>query len=1159
MISPRRPLERWLFGFAVLFTAILVVSHSAEESAIVALLQTANVPLLSLAILLQLATYTIQSATWRRIASRGGAPLSLWDSTRFTFAKLFIDQSLPSGGLSGTAFVTQVLRQRGGAEERIIAGAILNILAFQAALVLGLLLAISLALWFELPTAVPAGAILLILPALFIVGAVILLHQRGIGLLPALIGRSTYLRDFSMLIEHADGEILRSRRAFFELTMAQLGILIFDALTLWAAIESLGGHRSPSALFPAFMVASAVKTFGFVPGGIGVFEAASTAVMTSTGLDPTLALSGTLIFRGLSYWIPMAPGFLIARSFKPKKSVGGPAPADWWSSPPTSLLTALRTTPQGLSSSEAATRIFPESSAGTAKTGLNLELRLFLKQLRSPLLMLLVFAAIAAALSGEWADSIIVLLIIAVSVGLAAAQESNAERAVRALRSRIAHHVQVVRDGVAIRCPATEIVPGDIIALSAGNIVPADGVLLSSNALFLNEAALTGEPFPIEKRPGVVAPTTPITERTNTLFAGSHVLTGSGTMLAVITGGATTFGAIAESLERRPGPTEFERSTRHFGYLVLSCMAALTCLIFFLNVQLGRAPIETLLFSVALAVSLSPELLPAILTINLARGAGVMASAGVLTRHTNGIENLGAIDILCTDKTGTITAGVIDVGGSFNHRGEPDQEVLALAAVNAALQSGFVNPLDVAIVHRSPVSLGNIKKIGEIGYDFSRKRISVVVERDGQTSLITKGSFESILSCCKTIGDGSILDEKAQGVIREHFQGWSKRGMRVLAVGERGISPAEQYTSADEQELIFRGFITFVDAPKSDAAGSIRDLKRLGIDTRIVSGDNALVCHHVAEEVGIPSSRIMTGSEIRALHGPALWQAVEATHVFAEIEPAQKEDIVIALKRLGHVVGFLGDGINDTPAMHAADVSISVEGAVDIARESADFVLLEPHLDILRRGVAEGRRTFVNTLKYIRMTMSANLGNTLSMAIGSIFLPFLPLLPGQILLNNFLSDIPALGLAGDTVDPELVASPERWHLGNVARFMLVFGLISSCFDLVTFWALLVNYGLDPASIRTGWFLESLFTELIIVLIVRTHRPILKSRPSRFLLWSVGIVALVGLAIPCIPAAHRIGFTTLSPWMFLIVVAIVFSYATVSEITKRFLFRKDPSM
>lgn len=1157
MIPLRRKRERWLFGFAVLCLAVLVVTHTAEESAILSLVGEANPPFFSLAILLQLATYAVQGGSLRNIAGCGGVPLSKRESIRLTLAKLFIDQSLPSGGLSGTTFVTRVLRHRGGSEERIIAGALQNILAFQLASVLGLIATIGIAAWLEHSTLISLAAALLIVPSLLIIGLLLIIHRYGTRFLPNVLTRHLHLEDLAALIKRADPTVLRSPRILAKITGAQSATLILDALTLWAAIESFGGHQTPFALFPAFMVASAVKTFGFVPGGLGVFEAASTAAMTTAGVPPALALSGTLLFRGLSYWIPMVPGCFIARSFHSRTPPVTPALTNWWSFPIATLLTTLQTSPAGLTTREATARREEIPAPPETRYPLSLELRSLFKQLKSPLLLLLVFAALAAAVSGEWADSLIVLLIIAGSAGLAATKESNAQRAVEALRSQIAHHVNVIRDGRSIARPAHDIVPGDLIQLSAGSIVPADGVLLTANALYLNEAALTGEPFPVEKRPSEVSPLAPLTERSNTVFAGSHVLTGSGTALAVLTGRATTFGAITERLQRQPAPTEFERSLRNFGYLVLSCMAAMTCLLFFLNVQLGRAPIETLLFSVALAVGLSPELLPATLTINLARGADVMAKVGVLTRHTNGIENLGAIDTLCTDKTGTLTAGVITVDGSFNHRGEPTPDILELAAINATLQSGLPNPLDEAIIRHTPSLPTDLKKIGEVGYDFSRKRISVVAEKAGQTHLIMKGAFESVLSCCTITTDGAVLDEKKRAEIRTIFERWSTNGLRVLGVAARPIPPAPRYLSTAENSLTFLGFVTFVDSPKPDAAQSITDLQNLGISTRIVSGDNALVCRHVAAEVGISTTTLMTGAQIKALHGPALWQAIEATHVFAEIEPAQKEDIVIALKRLGHVVGFLGDGINDTPAMHAADVSISVEGAVDIARESADFVLLQRHLDILRRGVEEGRRTFVNTLKYIRMTMSANLGNTISMAIGSVVLPFLPLLPGQILLNNFLSDIPALALAGDAVDPELIRTPERLHLGNVARFMLVFGLISSCFDLLTLGALVLTFGLIPEPIRSGWFLESLLTELVILLIVRTHRPVLQSKPSPALLWLIASMALLGLTIPALSFAHRIGFTTLTPPSLALILGIVCLYALASEAAKRPFFRRNP--
>jgi Mg2+-importing ATPase len=567
-------------------------------------------------------------------------------------------------------------------------------------------------------------------------------------------------------------------------------------------------------------------------------------------------------------------------------------------------------------------------------------------------------------------------------------------------------------------------------------------------------------------------------------------------------------------------------------------------------VLMGRPPISTLLFAVALAVGLSPELLPAILTINLARSAQMMARSGVLVRHLNAIENLGGIDVLCTDKTGTLTEGVMTLEGAYDPAGRPSPTVLAEAALNAALETGIGSPLDDAILAAATIDLSSVHKRAEIPFDFVRKRVSVVAEDKAGIRLVAKGAFHQMRAACTTLGDGTALDDSTATLLDGHHRRWSAQGYRVLAVATRRLSDAMSYGRELESDLAFQGFLTFVDPPKPGVRAALADMASLGVSIKMITGDTLLVAQHVAALVGLDASRALTGEQLQQLSEPALQHVTDRTDLFAEVDPNQKERIIRALRRAGHTVGFLGDGVNDAPAMHAADTSLSVDDAVDVARDAADFVLLERDLNVIRRGIEEGRRTFANTMKYIRTTTSANLGNMLSMAVASTFLPFLPLLPGQILLNNFLSDVPAIGLADDNLDAEQVARPTRWNVRSVTVFMLVFGLISSGFDFLTFGLLLQWYGTQPETFRTAWFIESLLTELVVALVVRTYRPFFRSRPGTLLLWSTVLLIPLTFALPVLPFAGVLGFVPIPMGLQVMLVAITALYACTVELAKR---------
>jgi Mg2+-importing ATPase len=827
----------------------------------------------------------------------------------------------------------------------------------------------------------------------------------------------------------------------------------------------------------------------------------------------------------------------------------------YWTEDAGDLLRALGSGSGGLSDDEAARRLAVVGPNALAPETAVSSLRVLVDQFRSPLVLILAFAAVVSALAGEVSDSVVVAAIVLLSAGVGFVRERDAKQAIEKLRARLTFTTQVVRGGVPRRVSAKELVPGDVVVLSAGALVPADGVVLEATDLHVNEAILTGETFPTEKLPGRAPAAATLSARAGCVFMGTNVRTGTGRVLVVATGVRTTYGQIAGRLKLRPPETEFDRGVRQFGLFLTSAMLVLVLAVFAINVLFARPVVEALLFAVALAVGLSPELLPAILSVNLAQSARALAKHGVLVRRLAAIENLGSMDVLCTDKTGTVTEGEIAIEGAVDPEGRPDAAVLALAARNARLQTGLVNPIDEALMKVAPDG-GSDEKLAEIPYDFVRKRLSVVVRAAAGAELLTKGAVEPVLAACATVAGArgpAPLDEAARAALRARALRWCEDGVRVLAVARRSLPLADAYGRGDEVDLELVGFVLLADPPKAGAARALADLRALGVRVKIISGDNRLVARHVARAVALDGDDVMTGAELDELHDEALWARAERVSVFAEVDPNQKERVILALKKMGHVVGFMGDGVNDAPAMHAADTSLSVDGAVDVARDAADFVLLDKDLDVLRRGILEGRTTFANTLKYLQTTISANLGNMLSMAVASLFLPFLPLLASQILLNNFLSDIPAFGLAGDAVDPELTARPRRWDLRSLRRFMVQFGLLSSVFDFATFAALLLGARAAPPEFRTAWFVESLLTELVIALVVRTRRPFYRSRPGRFLLWSTAGVAAATLAVPYAPLPRALGFVPLPAPLLGAVLAITGAYVVGAELLKRKFF------
>jgi len=794
---------------------------------------------------------------------------------------------------------------------------------------------------------------------------------------------------------------------------------------------------------------------------------------------------------------------------------------------------------------------------------------LLLRQFESPLVLILAVAAAISLVLQQWVDAGIILAIVLGSSLLSFFQEYRASTAVESLKKRLALTARVLRDGVEQALPVAQIVPGDVVLLLAGNLIPADGLVIEAQDFLVSEASMTGESFPVEKRPGIVAPDASLAERSNTVFLGASVRSGTAKVLVVRTGRRTEFGAIAARLRARQPETDFARGVRQFGYLLIRVMVVIVLFVLTVNLTLDRPVIESLLFAVALAVGLSPELLPAIISVTLSAGARAMGKRGVIVRRLDAIENLGSMDILCTDKTGTLTEGAIVLSEVLDAANRPSDAVRQLAYVNAALETGIENPLDAAIVAAGAASgldTDGLTKIDEIPYDFVRRRLTIVVADDatpGKHLIVTKGAFSNVLDGCTALErDGAEvpLDDAARSELDVVFRSKGEQGFRVLALATRRVAAQPDYDREDERDMVFRGFLVFLDPPKPEARQTINDLARLGIAIKVISGDNRHVTAHMAEVVGLDATSMLTGEDLAGMKDEALWHLAPRTDLFVEIDPQQKERIVRALQRTGNSVGYLGDGINDAPALHAADVGISVAEAVDVARESADIILLSRDLDVLRQGVEDGRRTFANTLKYISITTSANFGNMISMALATPLLPFLPLAAKQILLNNFLSDLPSLAISSDNVDPERVSSPQRWNVRDIQRFMIVFGLISSVFDLLTFGVLLYIFHAGQAVFQTSWFMISLLTELAVVLVLRTRKPAFRSRPSRLLLWSTLAVAAATFAIPFLGGVSALfGFVPLSATELAAVVAIVCGYIVSTEIAKAWFFRHEKAV
>lgn len=815
----------------------------------------------------------------------------------------------------------------------------------------------------------------------------------------------------------------------------------------------------------------------------------------------------------------------------------------------------------GLSEAEAAERLArdgPNALESGRRSALVLQL---LARFKNPLIILLLAAGAMEAATGDFVSATIIMVMVALSVTMDFVQEHRAGRAADNLRKAASVRASVVRDGKAREVPAEELVAGDVVLLAAGDLVPADGALLEARDLFLNQALLTGEPYPIEKRPGPSGESGEVALATGTVFMGTSVVSGSGKAVITRTGSRTSVGEIGRELARRPPPAAFEVGTRNFGLLILRLAILMILFVIFVNLVRDRPWLETFLFAIALAVGLAPELLPMVVSVTLAKGAMRMSKKQVLVKRLAAIHDLGSMDVLCTDKTGTLTEARIQLDLHLDPEGRDSARVLELAYLNSYFETGLRSPMDEAILRHQEVDVRGWEKIDEVPFDFERRRVSVLVGRADMRLLVIKGAFEDILELStryEANGPSELrpLDDARRRALLDRFEALGREGRRVLGIAWKAEAPECQHVVVrDEMELVFAGFAVFEDPPKQGAGAAMRGLAEVGVSVVIVTGDSELVAQHVCKQVGVPIHGVLTGTELQTLDEHALLARVETINLFCRLNPAQKNRVILALKRRGHVVGYLGDGVNDAPSLHSADVGISVDGAVDVAKDAADLILLERDLSVLKEGVLEGRRTLGNIVKYILMGTSSNFGNMFSMAGASVFLPFLPMRPVQILVNNFLYDVSEVSIPTDKVDDAFVARPHRWDIAFIRKFMMVIGPVSSVFDFATFFILLHLFAGNERLFHTGWFVESLATQVLVIFVIRTQGNPFRSRPSRPLLLTSLAVVAVALFLPFTPVGTKLGFEPLPLVFFAILVPLVVTYLLAVEAVKRWFYRR----
>jgi len=836
-------------------------------------------------------------------------------------------------------------------------------------------------------------------------------------------------------------------------------------------------------------------------------------------------------------------------------------PTPFWASGTDALLAELRSEPRGLASAEAARRLIIHGPNTVIDAQHRPGWLRLLARLRNPLVLILITASLLSAFAGDVASFVIVVVIVLVSMVLDFVQETHANEAIEALRRSVAVRASVRRDGVPVTLPIDGLVPGDVVELIAGDLIPADARLLECRDLFVNQALLTGEPYPAEKH----AEATPSAEddavdAVNAVFFGTSVISGTATAVICRTGHATMLGGLAARLAEKPPATAFETGIRRFGMMIVRLTILLVLFVLIINVAFHRPVLESLMFALALAVGLTPELLPMIVTVTLSHAAIDLAKRQVIVKRLAAIHDIGAMDVLCTDKTGTLTEARIELVHAIDGAGQPSPQALELAYVNSHFETGMRSALDAAILAGGKIDTTSWHKIDEVPFDFERRRVSVLAESGSRRLLIVKGAPEEVLRLSNSYvaADGRVadLDDAARSSFAATFQSLSEQGLRALGIARRDVAADQTHIAAmDEAALVFAGFAVFRDPPKASAGAIIAALNRDGVTVKVLTGDSEHVTRHVFAAIGIPVTGVLTGEEIFRLSDEALLAQVHRVNVFCRVDPQQKLRILLALKRRGHVVGFMGDGINDAPALHAADVGVSVDGAADVARQAADLILLQHDLSVVHEAVLLGRATVHNVAKYILMGSSSNFGNMFSMAGAALFLPFLPMLPIQVLLNNLLYDVSQIAIPFDHVDQETTERPVQWDMHLITRFMLVFGPLSSLFDFLTFYALIALFGAGEALFQTGWFIESLATQVLVIFAIRTRRRLFRSRPHPALAaLAVGIVA-IGIALPFTPLAHWFGFQQPPGGFFIFLIVTVPAYLLLVELVKHAFYRR----
>ncbi|MGE5097285.1 MAG: magnesium-translocating P-type ATPase [Betaproteobacteria bacterium] len=833
----------------------------------------------------------------------------------------------------------------------------------------------------------------------------------------------------------------------------------------------------------------------------------------------------------------------------------------WWleSLPPGTA--GLAAAALGLSGSEATARLArfgPNRFRERRQRPLLLQ---YLARFGNPLVAILLVASAVSAFTGELANFLIIACIVLMSVTLDFVQEHRANAAAEKLRESVSVRTLVVRDGAPLQVAVSEVVPGDVILLAAGDLVPADAVLLEAHDFFVKQALLTGESYPVEKRPDMpAASATDLDEATNAVFMGTSVISGSARALVMKTGTATAIGEIADSVSRPAAPTSFEIGIRHFGMLIMRLTVFMVMFVLLVNIFFHKPWLDSFLFAVALAVGLTPELLPMVISVTLSRGALRMARQDMIVKRLAAIQDLGSMDVLCTDKTGTLTEAKIRMERHVDSQGRESARVLELAYLNSYFETGLKSPLDEAILAHEHIDVGAWKKIDEVQFDFERRRVSVLLDKGETRWLVVKGAPDEIVALCTHYeAEGAALqrpmDDAARATVVRQYEALEAEGLRALGIAWREVPLDHPHAVVgDETQLVLAGFAAFLDPPKESAASALAALEENGVAIKIVTGDSELVTRHVCVQLKIPVTGLVTGKELAQMDDHALRARAETANLFCRVNPSQKNRVLLALKARGHVVGYLGDGINDAPSLHSADVGLSVDSAVDVAKEAADMILLKQDLHVVHAGVLEGRRTFGNIMKYIMMGTSSNFGNMFSMAGAALFLPFLPMLPTQILLNNILYDVSEVPIPLDEVDAAEIRRPRVLDLAVIRAFMLVVGPISSAFDFLTFYILLAVLQADEKLFQTGWFVESLCTQVLVIFIIRTRGNPLRSRAHPLLTaTSLGVVA-IAIALPFTPMGTYFGFVPPPPRFYFILAGMVLAYLFLVEIAKRGFYR-----